>query len=264
MLRKACWLRLKDQTMQRETQSAFSDGLISGGATPPGVVDPFGKPAPKRYGVYQNNVVVSLIGALTASFPAVSGIIGEEIFGQMARAFITHSQPQSPMLAEYGQEMPEFLDMSEPLQHMPYLADVARLELVWLKSYHGADALALTPETFAALGDEALVTTRFALHPCTHVLSSQFALFDIWHAGRQDGSLDEVDISKAQGALVTRPGIDVLVAAITPPQIEFFEKLASGAHLGEAIESAMDAGEFDLPATLQLMISSGALMSVIT
>lgn len=251
------------QAMRPDTQTDFTAGLLTGGAVPEGVVDPDGKPAPKRYGVYQNNVVVSLIEALKMTFPAIVVLIGETQFTQMARAFIVHSQPQSPVLAKYGREIPEFLNMSEPLQHMPFLADVARLELVWLDCYHGADADPLSPQMFAELGDDALITSKFAFHPCTQVLSSEFALFDIWDAGRRGTALDNIDPNVSQGALVTRPDVEVLVVALTPTQVLFFSALGDGAVLGDAVEAAMSAGDFDLPASLGLMISSGALTSVL-
>lgn len=247
------------QLMPHDSQSAFSAGLLTGGPVPDGVVDPFGNPAPKRYGVYQNNVVVSLIESLKSTFPAILGLLGEDMFSQMARAYIVHAQPQSPILAEYGREMSQFLELSEPLQQMPFLADVARIDLAWLKSYHGADAEPLGPQALAGLGNEELVATRFKLHPCTQVLHSDHAVFDLWAAGRGGDAMDGIDITQAQHALITRPDVEVFVVGITPVQGLFFESIAGGATLGYAVETAMGAGTFDLPASLQLMISSGAM-----
>jgi hypothetical protein len=69
-------------------------------ATPPSVTGPNGGAAMKRYNVYLNNVVVSLIEALAAAFPAVLHITGADFFRAMARFHVRASPPTSPLLFE--------------------------------------------------------------------------------------------------------------------------------------------------------------------
>ena len=63
--------------------------------TPVDVVGPRGKAAIKRYDVYRNNVTVSLINALAATYPAVQRITGVEFFHAMARFHIRATPPTS-------------------------------------------------------------------------------------------------------------------------------------------------------------------------
>lgn len=56
---------------------------------PNGIVGPDGKAAPVRFGVYRNNVIVSLIDAMRDAYPSVLAILGEENFARVARISLT-------------------------------------------------------------------------------------------------------------------------------------------------------------------------------
>ena len=58
---------------QREFAAALLDPELP---TPPGLVGPDGKPSPRRFAVYRNNVVAGLMGTLKDAFPAVCRIVG--------------------------------------------------------------------------------------------------------------------------------------------------------------------------------------------
>jgi Putative DNA-binding domain len=59
---------------------------------------PHEKAAIKRYNVYRNNVTVSLIDALAATYPAVQRITDVEFFRAMARFHVRATPPTSPLL----------------------------------------------------------------------------------------------------------------------------------------------------------------------
>ena len=65
---------------------AFAAALLDPDRAVPDVVaGPRGKAATRRYGVYRNNVTVSLIDALAAVYPATQRITGPDFFRAMAR-----------------------------------------------------------------------------------------------------------------------------------------------------------------------------------
>src|SRR5580700_6166991 len=137
-------LEYPTEKLQPSFAAVFAQGLTDPTrATPVDVVGPRGKAAIKRYNVYRNNVTVSLIDALAATYPAVQRITGVDFFRAMARFHVRATPPTSPLLFEYGRDFPAFIESYEYAQNMPWLADVARIERAWLDAYHAEDAASL-------------------------------------------------------------------------------------------------------------------------
>ena len=140
-------------------QGAFAQAILDAARpAPAGLTNPDGAPASKRFDVYRNNVAVSLTEALQTAFPAIAKLIGEENFKATAGVYLRQNPPGSPLMMFYGDQMPAFLGGFEHVQHLPYLPDVARLELALRQSYHAADAEPLAPETFQTLPPDRLIS----------------------------------------------------------------------------------------------------------
>ena len=231
--------------------------------TPDLVAGPNSKAAEKRYGVYRNNVTVSLINALAAVFPATQRITGVDFFRAMARLHVRATPPTSPLLFEYGHDFPDFIGQYEHAGSMPWLADVARIERAWLDAYHAADAEPLRPEALAVIPPERLGETTFVPHPSARIVRSRYSAVTIFSANRMDGPVGRIDASKPEDALVTRPVLDVAVRRLPPGGAVFLTALISGAPLGDALDAALNEdSEFDLSANLVGMIEAGVFIGV--
>ena len=91
------------------SQTDFTAALLNADlATPAGMVDYQGRPAGKRFDVYRNNVVVSLIDAMETAFPAIHKLVGDEFFKAMAGIYVRAHPPTTPMMMFYGEAFPEF------------------------------------------------------------------------------------------------------------------------------------------------------------
>ena len=238
---------------------AFAPALLDPDrATPAAVAGPNGKAAVKRYNVYRNNVTVSLINALAATFPATLRITGVEFFRAMARVHVRATPPNSPLLFEYGRDFPDFIENYEYARSLPWLADVARIERAWLDAYHAADAEPLSTEALASIPPELLGDTVLTPHPATRILRSPFPAVSIFAANRSGGP-GQVEANEPEDALLTRPGLEVIVRRLPPGGAAFLLRLAGGEPLGAAAAAALaDTPEFDLPANIAGMIEAGA------
>ena len=234
---------------------------------PTGVVGPDGKAADRRFAVYRNNVVTSLVNVLADIFPAVQRIVGERFFRAMARVHVLQSPPTSRLMTEYGREFPAFVSTFEPAREMPYLADVARIERAWLDAYHAADAAPLDPQALAAIAPEALAAQRFVPHPAARVLRSPHAANTVFAMNRSGGEVRPVDLARPEDTLVVRPQLDVNAIGLPSGGSAFLIALMEGRTLGEAAGAgAQDAdrvGEgFDLPANIAGMLEAGVFTSL--
>lgn len=242
---------------------AFAPALIDPGRpTPDAIGGPRGKAAVKRYNVYRNNVTVSLIDALAAIYPAVQRITGVDFFRAMARFHIRAHPPTSPLLFEYGRDFPAFIEGYEYARAMPWLADTARIERAWLDAYHAADAEPLSPAALAALSTARMADVVFAVHPATRIVGSRFSALTIFAANRSSDPVPSIDGSSPEDALITRPGLDVVVRHLSPGGAVFLVQLIAGRPLGEAAASALESSSsFDIAAAISGMIEAGAFTS---
>jgi hypothetical protein len=182
------------------TNTAFARALLDPALpSPPGITSHSGPPQ-KRFDVYRNNVVMSLIDALRSRFPAVERIVGEEFFGACARVHATLNPPRSRLMMHYGDEFPAFLATFKPAADMPYLPDVARIEAARTRAYHAADAAGITPADIAALDPQALSASRVTLHPSVQLVRSQYPAVTIWAMNAGEAELGPVDMDIAEDA----------------------------------------------------------------
>lgn len=241
------------------TQTEFRARLLDPTSPPPeGVRNPNGEQATKRFDVYRNNVAVSLTDALEAAFPVVDKLVGNKFFRAMAGVYLRAHPPKSPVMMFYGDDMPEFLAGFEPAKTVPYLPDMARLELALRHSYHAADAAPVAPDALGNLAPDTLPHVTFGFAPGVRVIPSRYPLQSIWAANTSGG-----DIAKTpQAALVTRPEFDPIVDPMTPEQATVTTALMQGEPLGDALRHG-GAG-FDLGPLLGLLLGRNAITSLKT
>lgn len=250
---------------------AFADSLLTRqSGYPPGLTTWNRSDPGRRFAVYRNNVMVSLIDALADTYPVIRALVGEEFFCAMAGDFARGNPPNSPVMAHYGAGFAEFIERLPATAGLPYLADVARLELARVQAFHAADAVPLSPAEIALLASDAerLPATRFTLHPSLRVLVSLQAMVSLWaaHQGKDvDTALAAIDASLPESALVLRRELDVEVYRITAATAIFVRHLGDGSSLGTAAEQALAADAvFDLTEALGLLIRAGAVTAITT
>lgn len=239
-------------------QSQFCAALLDAEMpVPEGLQDASGQPAGARFSVYRNNVIVSLSEALSTAFPLVRKLLGAETFDRLAGLYVRAFPPQSPLMMFYGKDFPGFLDGFEPLHHIGYLPDCARLDLALRTAYHAADAPALDP---VLLTDENVDHGQLQLRlgPASFIIRSPWPLFDIWQFNTSDGAPKPRAI--AQDVLVTRPDFDPLPHLLPTGTADWLERLDAGVPFEKACDAirAENPG-FDLQESLTLALTSKAL-----
>jgi hypothetical protein len=247
-------------------QADFAAALLNPEAACPVGLQAWNNSGPeKRFAVYRNNVISSLIGALADTFPVVQALVGVDFFRAMAGVFVRQSPPRSRLLVHYGQGFAEFIENFEPAGSVPYLADVARLEMARVEAFHAADAAPLspTPASVILASGERIGELRLTVHPSVRLVPSCYAIVSIWAAHQGHGDLTAIEPWSGETALVLRPHLDVLVLPCDPGVTEFVLCLQRGRDLAESAGTAAAiTQDFDLSATLALLMTHGALTSI--
>ncbi len=220
--------------------------------------------AARAFAVYRNNYRVNLQEALRVTYPVTAQLVGDEFFAALINVFVTSCPPRSPVLIEYGGELPAFISQFEPAAAVPYLADVARLEAAWNDAYHAAESGSLQPSALGGLTAEALAVTRVALHASLQLVRSSFPVASIWELHRSP-SRDPALSWEAEDALVLRPDAEVLVLALKPGYAEFVTALREGRCIAAAASTVLqDVVDFDTGDALVSLLSWGAIAGLDT
>jgi len=245
------------------SQTAFAETLLDPGrAMPPGITCARGTANAARFAVYRNNIHVGLTAALAKRFRVVRRLVGEEFFAGMARVYAGLHKPAMPLLFEYGDSFPDFIEQFEPAQGLAYLADVARVEAAWTKAYHAEDAEPLAVAQLANLGAHDLHRTRLSPHPAASLLSSAFPAGSIW-AAHQREPVASVSMWQSETVFVVRPAMDVGIHILPPEGIAFAKALFAGESLAAAAERAGTLGAgFDFGTALVGLVSLGTFTAI--
>ena len=247
-----------------EWQSEFALGLVNPDLpVPHGLIDPFRRPSVKRFAVYRNNVVAGLIEALMDILPVTCRIVGAEFFKAMARIYVTHNPPDSPILLEYGKGFAHFVAGFEPAAGLPYLSDVCRIERAWLDAYHAADCSSIqSTELFSRASGE-ILSLRVTLHPSVRLIRSAFPSLTIWETNTEGSNPCPVDLDgNPEYAVIARPHSNVDLHSLSEPEFVFIEALSMQRTILEASELAMQScPSFDLSAALAGVVELGLIVS---
>ncbi|MEF2552561.1 DNA-binding domain-containing protein [Aurantimonas sp. A2-1-M11] len=226
---------------------------------PPGLTTHRGTRDARRFAVYRNNVHVGLVKALETAFPVVRRLVGEAFFRIMARAFVAAVKPASPVMLTYGHGFPDFVAGFAPAGGLPYLADIARLEVALSQAYHAAEATTLGRSDVAGLDPSRLAVTATALHPATNLVRSPHPVGTIW-SNHQVEPLGPVTCWASEAVLVTRPEAAVRSTVLPPRDVPFVTSLMEGESLADAAGAAFAAdAAFDFGGALIALVELGAV-----
>lgn len=216
-----------------------------------------------RFSVYRNNVAIALREALSARYPVVQKLVGDEFFSSMARAYSAAHRPTTPVLIEYGCDFPSFITSFEPATSLPYLCDVARLEDAWWRAYHAPDAEPIDLSSFVALDPMRVTSARFALHPSFHLIRSPWPVASLWAAHQTDGPPRPPRRWNGECVVVLRPHEEVAVHPTHAAAWFFAEHLAAGEPLVNAAQVALAVDPaFDAAGALVQLANMGAIVAI--
>ena len=202
-----------------------------------------------RLGLYRGNLTTTWDKTLSAAYPVVRQLVGDEFFSALARAFGQAHPSDTPNLNRFGAAFAGFLQGFPHVAELPYLPDMARLEWLLHRTHYAADAPALDAVALAAYAPAQLDAAHLALHPACTLFASEWAVLALWQA--HHGVPFPQQMAAPCRALIARPGWATQLIALTPAQFAALSALAQGGSVGEALDAAfaMD-GVFDVAGAL--------------
>ncbi|WP_263262950.1 DNA-binding domain-containing protein [Pseudomonas sp. RIT-PI-S] len=192
--------------------------------------------------VYRNTILKGCVDALCANFPTVERLVGCEWLAAAARVHADHTPPADGRLIYYGAAFADFLETFEPARQMPYLAEVARLDYLWLEAFAAFDEPSLALAELA--GMTAADLARCGLRPRGNVRWRWFAgqpIYSLWRYNREALVLPDSLPWQGEGVLLVGGTEGVAWQQLEPGACVFLDACAAGHDLASASALALAA-----------------------
>lgn len=242
---------------------AFIGALYGAGAPGPTMAAVAAQPG---FAVYRNTILKGCIDTLAANYPTVARLVGDEWFRAAALVYVQGAPPVEVSLLEYGRDFPHFLASFEPARGLPYLADVARLDRLWIEVHVAADEDPLDAVALTALAPADLGQAVLCPHP-----SARWRWFDhtpaysIWAANRELREIPGELAWGGEGALLTRRDGGVCWLALGAGAVAFLDACGAGVALEPAALQALERQpDLNIAGMLSELIGAGAFRASTT
>lgn len=245
----------------RELQTRFAGAMFGDGTRSLArAIRANGIAVEDRLDIYRNNLREGFLKTLALEFPAIERLVGAEYFRQMGLEFLAAHPSRTGNLHHVGAPFPAFVKARFAGTEYDYLPDVAALEWAYQEVMVAPEAMPFSIATLQNASPEALAARRLALHPATRLVRSVYPIVRIWRANRAESASDEtIDLgSGGDCVLIRRAAVHVEFHRLPTGQFALLERLAEGASLGDAVETALaEDRDFNLTEALRRFVSNG-------
>jgi Putative DNA-binding domain len=205
-----------------------------------------------RFYIYRNNVRAGLVNALRVRFPVIEKLVGADYFNFLASEYVGNIKPNSAVLIGYGASFADFIAGKNDLVDFPYLADVARFENCWWKSYHAENSANFDVSVLAKLPPEEWAKLKFKLQSDVVLFHSPFAAASIWQWHQIKNNSEMLSADGEQFAVVQRIEQHVVFRFVSSEFYFFVNSLLETINFSCAVEATVKVfPEFNLQANLQ-------------
>jgi len=181
-----------------------------------------------RLDVYAQMYWARLLDVLHDDFPRVAAILGADRFAALACAYLTRHPSTRPSVRWLGADFADFLAGHGPVEGLPFLADLARLEWTRLAVFDAADQAPLRVEELRAVPPSAWPSLTFHPVPALRVLHLGWPVHELWAA--DDPTVAATAVRPAQTMLrVWRDGFEVYQTRVDAVEHVALEQLLAGA-----------------------------------
>jgi hypothetical protein len=249
-----------------DMQKLFSDALYDA-ATEPQALPVFkgdARLAEQRFALYRGNLTAAWDKTLSAAYPVLKALVGEEFFGGLSRAYGQAYPSQLGDLNQFGAQFAEFLTDFPHVAEYPYFPDMARLEWALHRAHYAGNPSVFNPAEIAQLAPEQLDCVRLLLHPACTLIRSDWAIADLWQAHQPEGDYPfPTEMARNNHALVTRPQWKTMVLPLQPAAYAALHALQNMQTLGMALDAALEIdGDFDFGLHLQQWLQHAVFVGV--
>jgi hypothetical protein len=222
-----------------ETQAAFH-ALATRSEAPPLAAEEFlvgsrELPATERTSIYADMYLWRLTDALREDYTKLAGVLGDDRFLALAKAYAREHPSEHPDLGQFGRHLPSFLRRF-PGRERADLHDLAALEWARSEVFFDAPADPVGRDALAAIDPAAVSEARLELIPALRVLGLEHDVLTIWRR-LEDGETSGPVLGVPTAVVVWRTGFDVFHTMIEPDEADALALGSAGERLAAICEA---------------------------
>lgn len=224
-----------------------------------------GSNVPAGLAIYRNNVFSNYRRVLSAVYPVIQRLVGDDFFTAVSDAYIHAKPSNSGDVRDYGKAFSDFLSSYPAALDLVYLPDVARIEWACHQVLNGSESPMLQVARLSEVTTGQLGQSHIELCAASELIASPYPVVKIWQTNQADFLGDDhVDLSAgAEYGLVLRQQFIVTLHPLSASEFEFLTQLNQQKPLSLAVQSAQAiSADFDLGECLMRHISNGAISEI--
>lgn len=244
----------------KELQEDFLSGLLKNELPksiektmlPAGTLD-----TKKCFAAYRNDYTARLSSVLGDNFESLWTILGDEDFFALCLKYIEENPSKLYDLGEYGNDLPSFLKDHE----IPYLSELASMEIEFRRLFNAGIEEAVNPDIFAKLEDPTKLKMNFTKN---HFLfDSKYPLYKIWElrGDNSEESFSKIEW-KEENCLMYKTTESVKVMFLSHFQKELFLNLREQLSLGDALEKFPEADGAEVSELFSNLVSNSLITKI--
>ena len=192
--------------------------------------------ATKRLKIYHDAYRLRIIDALGNAYPMLKAYLGDELFENTTRSYLTKIPSTYPNLRWYGAQMAEHLQYTLP--KYPIAAELAQFEWMLSLAFDAEDAPVLSLQDLAAIAPENWGDLRFKFHPALQLLSPTYNVLQVWQALNSDKTPPKAtQINEA--CVVWRKDLSSHYRSLEIAEYAAIEQVMAGASFGDLCEKLL-------------------------
>ncbi len=249
-----------------ELQDRFQNAVLNGDdAFLADIVDSPREQRDVLLGVYRNAYVLRLIEILGHDYEILHTYAGDEVFAELARAYIADNPSPHRNARWFGSRLPEFLQKTPPWSEHREFDDLASIERALNDAFDDAEAPTVTLSDLAAVPAEQWGDLVFTPQPFTHRLNAATNAYAVWLALHNEETPPVASILESvEPILVFRADLTSKIRPLGTDEAMMWDEMVNGVTFGmlcEMMATYWDAEEAPARAAgyLQGWITAGLL-----
>jgi hypothetical protein len=185
------------------------------------------------FGVYRFAYGSRLVEAMSTEHELLHAYLGDEMFGEMGRAYVEARPSEHPNLRWFSQGLPEFLKSNAPYNNYPVLSDLAALEKALNDAFDGKDAPVVALSDLAGFAPEVWNDLKFIAHPTAARLDLATNASAIWLAMKNEENPPDAEVmAEPCRMLVWRQDMTPMFRELSVEEAMMWDEAAIGIPFG--------------------------------